>query len=469
MADEDQELAPYQGHVSGRVDPQLNDFVNAFQGSDAQHWAAGAAARIQQHLTMRAVAERNQQMGDQFVQNLHEFKQNMVDMVKGDPSSAGLALDLIPHTIKAMAAEHEGMDPEQRDAAANDLINHMSGEVAHATVQSLAEKNDVAARTALASPRLAGFLGDDDKTALGTYIDNQAYWRQQDGIAAQQQAQFVANKAGYDRTTAYLGKLIDPDTGGLQLPSNFGQTVMSDTNISNPASAALHRAYSMLQANGDPKQSHPEMIADFFNRAANGAMPSQAELLYHVGSNLTLADAQMLNSQLGPRTPAQQQDTGMINDTIQNMRSQLLTPENGPAGPAAFGRFTSWFLPALRNGIGPDVPVANLLDPDHADTILDQLPKFQPGPQDALSVAPPVADRPSLGQIFAGNVQPLRPLGTNTGEVPGATGDVLDRMQQRGDTSYSTPGTLPVTRTPVPDVTPANEAQNQGPDNSGNA
>ena len=396
MADE----LPYGGHATGELDPSLKQFVGLFPpGTDGREWATGAASRLQQHLTLRAVAKQNEATGQAFVNNLHEFKSNLVDMVKGDPSTAGLALDLIPHTINAMAAQHQNLDPDLRDAAAKDLTDHMSSEVAHATVQSLAEKDASAASQALASPRLNSLLSDGDKTALTSYIGAQAALRNQDAAAAQQQAAHDASLVGYQRGTAYLGTLMDPDTGKLQLPNGFGQKVMADTAIPDATSAALHLAYTQLQQAGDPQKSNPSMVADFFNRAANGTMPSQPELLSHVGTNLSLADAAMLNHFLGPQTPGGQNDVKAINDTIQSQRSNLVTAENGPAGANAFGRFIDWLTPALRSGVGNGVPVRALLDPEHKDTMVGDMSQFQPTAQDAMPPPPP-GPQAGLDQIF---------------------------------------------------------------------
>ena len=397
MADD---TKPYGGHATGELDPTLKQFVGLFPpGSDGRDWAMGAVSRLQQHLTLRAVAKQNEAAGQAFTNNLHEFKSNLVDMVKGDPSSAGLALDLIPHTINAMAAQHQNLDPALRDAAAKDLTDHMSSEVAHATVQSLAETDATAAHQALTSPRLSALLSDDDRGSLANYIGSQAALRNQDGQAAQQQAAHDAALTGYDRGTAYLHSFMDPNTGALQLPQSFGQRVMQDTQIPNDTSAALHMAYTQLQQNGDPQKSNPSMVADFFNRAANGTMPSQPELLSHVGSNLTLADAAMLNHFLGPQPPGGQNDVKAINDTIQGQRENLLTPDNGPAGQGAFNRFMDWLPSTLRSGVGNGVPVRAMLDPEHKDTVLNQLPQFQPTAQDGMPTPP--SSRPPLEQIFS--------------------------------------------------------------------
>ena len=396
MADDTQ---PYGGHAAGELDPSLKQFVGLFPpGTDGREWADTATARLQQHLTLRAVAKQNEAAGQAFVNNLHEFKSNLVDMVKGDPTTSGLALDMIPHTINAMAAQHQNLDPTLRDAAAKDLTDHMSSEVAHATVQSLAENDANAASQALQSPRLSGLLSDEDRASLGNYIGSQAALRNQDNQAAQQQSQHDAALQGYDRGTAYFHSFMDPSTGQLQLPQTFGQRVMQDTQIPNETSAALHMAYTQLQTSGDPQKSNPSMVADFFNRAANGTMPSQPELLSHVGSNLTLADAAMLNHFMGPQTPGGQQDVKAINDTIQGQRDNLLTPDNGPAGQGAFNRFMDWLPSTLRSGVGTGIPVRAMLDPEHKDTVLNQLPRFQPTAQDGMPTPP--SARPPLSDIF---------------------------------------------------------------------
>ena len=405
----------YPGHQSGQLDPTLAGFVDMFHTDNSRMWAANAVQRIQQHLTMRAVAQQNNKIGEDFVNNIAAFKGNLTKMVSDDPSSAGLALDLIKPTMQALAAEHPNLSDEDKASTAQSLTDHITNAVSYATVQSLAEKDEGHARSALQSPRLSSALTDDQKSGLSDYIDNQATWRSQDAVASQQQALYAQAQNGYNRATAYLGKLTDPQTNSLQLPDNFGQNVMSDTAITNPTSAALHDAFSRLQQTGDPDKSNPTVVADFFKSVSDGNPPSQAELLSHVGSNLNLADAQYLNGMLAPRNEAQRQDSDAIHNTIDAMRNTLLTPDNGPSGQAAFGRFTDWLMPALRTGAASGTAVQDMLDPEHADTIVDKLGQFQPTAQDAVPQTPDV--RPSLGAIFGQTAPAPAPEADNTGET----------------------------------------------------
>ena len=95
----------YPGHQSGQLDPTLAGFVDMFHTDNSRMWAANAVQRIQQHLTMRAVAQQNNKIGEDFVNNIAAFKGILTKMVSDDPSSAGLALDLIKPTMQALARE----------------------------------------------------------------------------------------------------------------------------------------------------------------------------------------------------------------------------------------------------------------------------------------------------------------------------------------------------------------------------
>ena len=63
----------YLGHQSGQLNPMFQQFLDGFDSDNGRAWAATAVAKLQQHFTMRAVAEQNNAAGEAFVQNLHDF------------------------------------------------------------------------------------------------------------------------------------------------------------------------------------------------------------------------------------------------------------------------------------------------------------------------------------------------------------------------------------------------------------
>ena len=233
----------YLGHQSGQLNPMFQQFLDGFDSDNGRAWAATAVAKLQQHFTMRAVAEQNNAAGEAFVQNLHDFKQNFADIARKDPTATGTLLDLVDHTVGHMAVEHgQNMNPDAASGALSTVADHIKGEIAHASVQSLAEKDEGLARSAMASPRISALLGDDQKSALDQYITSQAAYRQHDAIAALAQTNRNAAYAGYQKATGYLSSLSDQTTGEPQFPPGFGAQVMRDTGIGPNTAAAFMQA-----------------------------------------------------------------------------------------------------------------------------------------------------------------------------------------------------------------------------------
>jgi hypothetical protein len=206
-------------------------------------------------------------------------------------------------------------------------------------------------------------------------------------------------------SSQHLGALTNPDTGQLQFPAGWGKNMIADQRMIQADQSALWGAYGRLQAGGDPPQSDPHLMSALLSRAAlpqqTNQRPAQAEILSHVGGGLTLADAQWMSGLSRPQTPQQQAST---RDLVSTMASARDTTGYGPAGDAAYGRFVNWFLPAYRNGLSAETTHADLMHPETG--LPAKVADFAPTGDDAVAHIQAAVDRkqrPSLGQIFAGN------------------------------------------------------------------
>lgn len=426
----------YPGDASGHLNPVLAQQISSADTPMGRAWTTVAANRVQDYLTTKAVAEQNQAAGDQFVNNLADTKNNLVGMVQGDPGSMGLALDLAQHSVNGIVDQHQHMDDDARQGAADDLIGHMQTEIAHAGVQRLAETDKGAALQAL--DKYGSYLPDEQQSALRQYADVQEGLRGQDAFAQQQQASKDAAVAGYHSATSYLGALADPDTGQFRSPQGFLQGLVADPSIASPTKLALRAAYGVLNTHGDAPQSDPHLVSDMIGRMASGDAPQQGEIVSHLGSSLTVSDAAFLNHLIGPSTPQRRADIRQLSDVVDQARTSLAVG-NGSAGDAAFGRFTNWLLPALQRGGNIGELTAD-----------NQLQRF----------APTVDDYKASVRRYAGDLLPMR-SGNPTGEAPGITGDILGRMRELGASGYSLPK-LPVTRPGEMPSGGANEANAGG-------
>jgi hypothetical protein len=343
-----EEPTQYPGDASGFVHPALVQSVVNQQTDEGQDWAAQAANKVQDYLTGKAIATAAQQAGDETVANLGRTKDNLVGMVQSDPGSIPLALDLAQHSVKGVVDQHQNLDDDTRSTLAQQLTDSMQQEIAHTGVQKIAEIDKGAALKAIG--QYGDYLPQDQQDMLKQYADVQEGFRAQDTAAAGVQAAKDAAARGYQAASNYLTGLVDPATHEFRSPPGFVSTMMADPSLALPTKLALNAGYTMLNRNGDVPQSNPSVVADMINRIASSDKPQQGELISHLGSGLTVADTAWLNHLLGPSSPQRQADLRALAETVNSARDTLAAPENGAAGHQAFGRFTNWLLPALRNG-----------------------------------------------------------------------------------------------------------------------
>ena len=387
MADEPDQ---YPGDASGHMRPELTQFVDQFQG---QPWAAAAAGKVQDYLTTKQIAQNAQDAGQRLVQNIGQTKNNLVSMVKNDPGSASLALGLVPDMIDGLTAEH-GHAPGTHAP----LVSDMQREIAHNAITSLAGRNPDAARAALKGD-LGGYLADSDHAGLGTFIDNQEQFINQDNAARSQQLDRDQSQASYSKASTYLNSMVHPQTGDVYMPPGLGVAVMNDPAVATSTRAAVHDVYTRM-ANGQRLgTSDPMVLTSLVNRMADPtAMVGQDELMHHIGTNLSLQDGVHLNAMLDPSLDmGSKQQVKALANTLNSAQSQIASPMNGPAGRAAYGRFTNWLMPALRGG-------GNLNDLLQGN----RLQQFAPTGDDAMAGIR-MAQGPMRGEALGWSAYPVDP------------------------------------------------------------
>ncbi len=355
-----------------------------------QQWQAQAASMIQDHLQQQAMIDQAQQQRQQFIQGTATTRDNLTDMVRKDPTATSLAFQLADHFTEALGASHP--DEDAGAGAASDMSAHFKGEIAKAAVQGWAGKDAGMARAAL--DRYGEHLSDDEKSGLDGYISNVATFRNADQQAAQISQAHQSVQRSNQGTSFYMKALTEPQTGAVNFPPDWGQKVMQDPSLAPDAKAALFNGYTNLQRNGEPLASDPNLVTDLLQRSAlaynHPDHPLTPEIAGHLGTNLTMADAQFLASRTGPQSSASRLGTQQLVQTLGEAQDQI-------GNPQAYGRFVDWLLPRVRNGA--------ILDPGHKDYLLtpERMAQFQPTGDDII--APALSStghpRPSLGEIFS--------------------------------------------------------------------
>src|SRR5665213_174057 len=376
----------FPGDASGHNNPALQNFVGQMQTDDGQQWGANVAEKVQQYLTTKAVAKQNQDAGDQFVNDMHSTKQGLMSVAQGDPNAMGLAISLAKDSVDGIVGQHGHLNDDTRNGIASDLTSHMQTEIAHAGIQSLAEKDRDAAHAAI--DQFGDYLPADQQSSLRQYADAQYGLRQQDAAAQSQQQTSDQALVGYHSASSYLSAMVDPDTQAYRAPPGFAAKLISDPSLSTPTRLALHAGYGLLNQNGDPPRSDASVLSDMVARIASDNPPQQGEIIAHLGTGLRVADASYLNGLLGPANPQQQANVAGLAKAMGDAKDTLMRPENGLAGKGAYQRFTNWLMPALQSG----APINDLM----AD---NRLQAFAPTADDAVKAVASKVKTP-LHQIF---------------------------------------------------------------------
>src|ERR1700691_2308700 len=213
MAIDDTEDAPAPPAMNPAVpqdntlSPALQNIAGLFQTDEGRGLAGAVLPMIQQHLNLINVADANAAAGHQQVQQVQQTKDNLIGMVRNDPTAADLAVNLAPHLVGALVDNSGITDPDQAAAIHADLTQHIQSETARAAVTKMAEINGSAAKQLMGT--LIDHLSDDDQSALGKYINTMDTARQMDHAAQINQLTQDRNDRSQTNAFKYATQLMD--------------------------------------------------------------------------------------------------------------------------------------------------------------------------------------------------------------------------------------------------------------------
>lgn len=391
-------------------DAAFDAIVDAAPAGVPQQTTEQIATIFNDYQQRQQILQTNENLADQYVNDLSQWKSGMEAAVRNDPT-------FVHHAMAATAAYVSGM-VNSVDAHSDDLkaehgqaiIDDFHKDLATLSVYHAAERNELMARDLLNDPTVQTAIGDEDRIgALGKYIGHQADARARDAatqqdLAAQQQVQRVQ-----DRTMNYLGALV-----GGQFPPTWNSSLLADTVVPNGTKGLLGDLYGKLRTEGEPQSSDAATILSITKQlAAGGKVDPEQMIGLSANGVLRPMDAVHL---YGLRSSKDQMVLAAQN--LQAAQDYLMGPdgENGAAGARAFGRFSNWFMDQWRNN-PPEV-----LDPRSEAWIMNNstvggvgvLDHFLPRGDDLLEgpIPPGVGytwvqnDRgiapPSLKDIFSG-------------------------------------------------------------------
>lgn len=358
----DSESVDYQkeGDAPPPQDTTMHPALQAFRDAipddvGAEGWVSDVTTRLNNFMRRRDIADGNEAAGNQYVQNMADFKDGLKGMVKADPTAVGVALDLVPHTVHAL------MPDGHPDAMYGDthetLTKHIQSEIASSAVTAMAERSAPGARAMLSDPRLEGLLGGDERRGLDGYITAQTLARGADRNAQTMVLQSEQAKEAAAAGHKYGKVLVNPDTGKVDPPNGWAQRLVADPQVTPDDKGALMNMYGRLQTAGDAPESHGGVVRDALNQIRAGTLTS-GNLWNAVGrgnDGLTMQDAQWLNGLMHTTTAAGVKERDNFTNTLNTAAEKMMGKggENGATGMRNFNNFAKWYVGAYR-GAGAD-------------------------------------------------------------------------------------------------------------------
>ena len=412
--DREEDTTPPPQPAATVQDPALVAVQGVMSTPASQEWAGNAATRIQDYLHTRNVADANTAMGDELVNNITGFKNQLSAMARADPRSANLALDLVPDTVGALIDNHPDLPEGSHQDTHDSIVQHIQQTIAREAVMGMGDLHEGAARDLLQSDRISSLLGADDTKALDGYITGMAMARGIDARAGQVKAAQQQQEIRDNQTLGYLGALAEPGTHDLQYQPGWAQRVMKDPALPPEYTAPMLHVYNRFVAQGGDAPETDPVLAEQLIRGVASGRTSMTDILGHAGGALQLPDALTIAGMLRPQSEGQKGEAASMVATLDAARRQIvgMDGENGAAGERAYGRFVQWLLPQYRmagqGSLNPRAENYILQQGEHdeggvmrhfmptGDELLgNPLPHKFPSLQDYTQ------DRPTLGEIFS--------------------------------------------------------------------
>jgi hypothetical protein len=327
------------------LSPVLQQVHDAYQTDEGKDVAGDVLTDIQQHANATAIVDANAAAGQQFVNNLATVKSNLVGMVQDDPTSHQLALGLAPKLVGSVLAS-TGMDPDAGTDAHGQITSHVQTEIAHAAITRMADLHGDLAHGLIGT--LSPYLNEGDDKVLGSYVDTMQAARTADTAAAVRQATVDQQRASGVAAFHFGSSLLDPRTEGVVYPQDYLQSLVRNNTINPDDKQALFTAFGKLSSAGDVAASNPNTVRQALSAIADPNVPVEhGDIMDHVGSNLRYVDAVMLHGMNLQRTPDGIAAVGQLKGLLDRAHDTI-APSDTPAGTAAYSRFVNWLLPSYR-------------------------------------------------------------------------------------------------------------------------
>lgn len=378
-----------QSFMQNSLEPDLQDFQNAFSTTKGQDWALSRANDLRQHFGEKVSADSMTLAGEGRLQDFTTNLNQLASTAYRDPTTADVAFGHIDETYKAMM-DSGTFTPEQQSKAMA-LVTDMKKEVALNQVKGMADNvNDpqgpAKARALLDTGVHSNYIPAEQQQTLHRYIDNQEASR----IVEKTQKDTAVQVQKTDANSQEVNSVFS------QLAS--GQGYLATTAFSNQKLTTQQRNDLVAKNDGILTLPHSFLTSptygDGFNQAAKavyGGQPITAAALT-AGvrrQEITPAGAvqlQQLSDKM--KTPQGVAEMNAQNSVLAQMRTQIVKGgpnTSDPVGEKNYNSMLNTFYPAWNAAISSGKTPAQLADPASKDYIGNIANTFQRSPAQALA------------------------------------------------------------------------------------
>lgn len=379
-------------------------------------------AQQEEYFGRKTVADANEISGSVVKSNMDESANTMGQAVHDDPAFFDDAIKNFDTGLDAQISSHPGLSVEQAAQLRTELVTTYHKQIAKAAMMGAAETNPAAAQKWLASGHFDRYFTGPEATELNHYAIEQQKAQLGDVETARRMARQQADDASEAQANKILGGMVDHQTGTVQIPRNANAAILADQTLKPTTKLSLMGAVDRLSK---PQEFHsdPAVLNGLLQRTllqpGDPDALSQAEVLGHVGKDISTSDYNFISARLNAKTPQDKSESLLFNQTLTQAKSALAPSNMGimadPQAQLHYSAFLGWFLPAYEQA-RKTKSAADLLDPHSPDYLLgknaSRLGQFGPtaesGFQSTLKAVmaqpakPAAAPRKPIGDFMKG-------------------------------------------------------------------
>jgi len=209
-----------------QLEPILQAWASTFTTEESKKWAEASVGQMRQHFFEKTAADQASLAGMGAVQNLTDTKTFASNMVMKDPTSLDIVKGMYDTAIEAAIQRNPNLTVAQQNQIRSELRDTARKEFTTAAFLGMARANPQAAQQALVAGFGATELDGTDRNHLYGIAESYRNAEEAD-VRAAHAAERQAQKDDFEaKTAAVSAQMWDPQTGGIRVPRNFGQTLV---------------------------------------------------------------------------------------------------------------------------------------------------------------------------------------------------------------------------------------------------